>query len=80
MVAAGAVGGGVCAGGVEEKKCESLNRLELLEHPERRAALDASKAATVQRRVGIAGADPRTCNSADIAVPLTSACATGIGL
>jgi hypothetical protein len=78
MVAAGA-GGGVSAGGVEEKKCELPKTLEALEHPERSAALLASKAATDRRRVSSAGAAARTCKSADIAVPLTFAC-VGIGL
>jgi hypothetical protein len=63
------------AGGVLEKKFELPKTLEVLVHPVSNAAVEPNNAAMVRRRVGVAAAAPRTCNSADIAVPLTSACA-----
>lgn len=62
-----------------EKKWELLEKkLELLEQPPSRAAVVASKPASERRRDGIAVAAVRTGNSADIAVPLTSACAAAL--
>jgi hypothetical protein len=72
IVAGAEPGAPPAAGGLLEKYFELEKMLELPEHPVSHVAVAPSRAS--ERRRDSFAAVARTCNSAAIAVPLTSAC------
>jgi hypothetical protein len=74
-IVAGGEPGASAVGGLLEKNFELEKTLELPEHPVSHVAVAPSRASERRRDSFVAVA--RTCNSAAIAVPPTSACRLG---